>query len=167
ARRNFRVCNKVEHYDNGRLNCGRCEKCVRTMLAFLGAGTLQRGDAFTSAEVSEALVNRAASMSRKTFRYYPELIAPLEQIGRPDLARCISRKLDRYHRGNGWRGKVSRLRNKLADLDRKHLNGSLRLLKGLAPKRGGFLSAHAILESLETPLGKLAILPDFIRGVIL
>jgi hypothetical protein len=129
ALNNLRVCNKPELYEAGKLNCGRCEKCVRTMIGLLVAGALERARAFPATELTEEFVANTVRLYRTTFRYYAELITPLEKIGRHDLARCIKRKLDQYHRQAGLREKLAR---RIVAFDRRHLQGSLRRLKRFA-----------------------------------
>ncbi len=50
------------------LNCGKCEKCVRTMLALLALGVLHRSHAFPVNDVDEKLV---ASMDKLNDTSYP------------------------------------------------------------------------------------------------
>ncbi|HUI06225.1 MAG TPA: hypothetical protein VL486_04400 [Verrucomicrobiae bacterium] len=122
ALRHLRVCNAVEHYQAGRLNCGRCEKCLRTMIALLIAGKLDQTHVFQQTELSEELVREVAVLGRTNFRFWPELIAPLEQMGRHDLARGVRYALDRYEGGLGWKGALRRF-------DRRRLNGVLYSLR--------------------------------------
>ena len=42
----MRVCNETRAYSAERLNCGVCEKCMRTRLALLALGALDRATAF-------------------------------------------------------------------------------------------------------------------------
>jgi hypothetical protein len=137
---NLRVCNKPELYEAGKLNCGKCEKCTRTMLAMLAVGALERSEAFPSVKMSEEFVQETVDLSRKNYRYYPELVSALEERGRYDLARCIRRKLIQYHRGGDWRHKIAQVKRTVFEFDRDHLNGSLRRLKQFvhgSPSAGG------------------------------
>jgi len=121
ALQNLRVCNKSEYYRSDRLNCGECEKCVRTMLALLVVGALKRACTFPQTDVSEELLSQTR-LSDKVYPFYQELILPLQEIGRADLARCIERKLSPYRVEVGWK-------KRLAGFDRKYLNGNLIRLK--------------------------------------
>ena len=116
----LRVCNKVGAYRRGALNCGRCEKCVRTQLALLCAGALDRTSAFQSVDLSEAAVG-AAIFSESAYRSYQELIEPLRAIGRGDLARLAARKVARS-RGRDWRVHLARI-------DSRYLGGNLSRIK--------------------------------------
>lgn len=122
ALQHLRVCNaKYDQPDT--LNCGRCEKCVRTMLALLASGVLDRTRAFPEQDVSPELILEAATVDDASVETcWRDLIAPLTEKGRHDLVRAIERRLARYHdREPGLRAKIKRF-------DRKYLNGNLRRL---------------------------------------
>jgi hypothetical protein len=117
ALRHLRVCNLYKRYQADRLNCGRCEKCIRTMLALLALGVLDQTRAFPTQDVLEGQV---CSVNRTTAPFYEELLGPLGERGRHDLVRAIEHRLAEYHgRGPGLRTKVKRF-------GRKYLNGSLK-----------------------------------------
>lgn len=103
------------------INCGKCEKCLRTMTALLVHGKLDQCDTFplddltardldalritlprsslTSAE--RMLTDMPAIFTPHTVEMWRELIEPLERVGRSDLARVIVVKIgqyDRYHK---------------------------------------------------------------------
>ena len=111
ALKNIRVCNE---HPPGALNCGRCEKCVRTMLEFLVVGGLSRASAFPVNEVSRELLEEVLTV--ETLRYcvneYSELIEPLAERGRPDLSRVIQDRfvqLEKYlawEKEQDWKGAV-------------------------------------------------------------
>lgn len=118
----IRVCNITDKYGPDQLNCGQCEKCIRTMLALLALGALDKTRAFPPTELSEEMIRESVILHRKNYRFWPELIAPLEGIGRYDLARAIDYALARYHGEIGLRGSIRRF-------DRAHLHGGLSALK--------------------------------------
>jgi hypothetical protein len=99
ALENLRVCNRFLAYEPGKLNCGKCEKCVRTMLELLVLGKLGEAKAFPTDEVTPALVENAVRMMPRAGREYDtevkylELLAPLRHRGRSDLARILERKI--------------------------------------------------------------------------
>jgi hypothetical protein len=129
ALQNLRVCNKIEYYEEGSLNCGQCEKCVRTMLALLAIGKLDKIRSFPVDNVTEELCHEAVELRRMTFPHYHELLEPLEQRGRQDLVRIIESKISHYHKPEwrkNWKQKAAR---PILDFDTKYLNGSLRRLK--------------------------------------
>jgi hypothetical protein len=122
ALRNLRVCNQTSLYRPGRLNCGKCEKCVRTMLALSALGVLDQTRAFPQDDLSEETVRSAVRISYDIVHYYQELIAPLEEGGRHDLARAVERCIAIY------RDRESGLRAKIKRFDRRYLNGNLKRL---------------------------------------
>ncbi len=102
-------------------NCGHCEKCVRTMLELLVAGALDKSDAFPDDDVSAELVSSAVQIDSTVDAYYQELLAPLQAMGRSDLAQAIQEKLARF----AEREKQARSRVKAKQLDKKYLRGNL------------------------------------------
>lgn len=121
ALHNLRVCNKPDRYQPGRLNCGECEKCIRTMLELLAVGAFDRAPVFVRRELSAELIN-TLYMAPAVEPYYEELIHPLTEIGRPDLAGGIRQALARTRREVGLIGRLRKF-------DRDRLNGSLASLK--------------------------------------
>jgi hypothetical protein len=102
------------------MNCGRCEKCVRTRLALLTLGVLDQTSAFPADEITAELVTSTVRIrTAYSERFYGELITALADIGRRDLARVLKDKIARYYdREPGWKGKIKRF-------DRKYLHGHL------------------------------------------
>lgn len=94
ALHNMRVCNFPDNGDV--LNCGRCEKCARTMLALTVLDKLAESRAFAANDISADLVNTAVQLDKTSYPFYPELVRPLRQSGRPDLADAVQRKLRAY-----------------------------------------------------------------------
>lgn len=90
----MRVCNFPE--SAAQLNCGHCEKCLRTMLALVGLGKLNQTTAFAADDVSPELVETAVQLDRDILAYYPELAHLLHQAGRDDLANVLEKKLRHY-----------------------------------------------------------------------
>lgn len=130
----LRVCNKTELYQAGRMNCGKCEKCVRTMLALEALGVLKKTSAFSVREVTEDLVMKAVYLSKSTVPLYGELISPLEEAGRHDLAHAVERKLASYFKNR----RRQSLRQSIKEFDEKRLGGSLRRVQQLvSPRRIG------------------------------
>lgn len=116
---NIRVCGPNWPGDN----CGKCEKCVRTMLALLAAGVLDRSGAFPFDDVSAELVD-SVNIKRPVFGYaveddYLELLPALGRMGRMDLTRAIEDLLKRSRR------RRRKLVSVLREIDREHLNGIL------------------------------------------
>jgi hypothetical protein len=93
----IRVCWDTAAIPEGHVNCGRCPKCIRTMLEFLACGQLAHTKAFPRSEVTSDMLKSIAIRSDVEVEYFIELIAPLEERGRTDLAVIIRRKLWLFH----------------------------------------------------------------------
>jgi len=116
ALQNLRVCNKKKLIKPGALNCGQCEKCIRTMTGLLALGKLDKTPTFPKADVTENLLVTNAYIKHPPYGefYYRELIAPLAAKGRHDLVRGIEQIIARYHR-----------QERLKQIDRQFLKGNL------------------------------------------
>ncbi len=90
AFQNLRVC--LQNVPD-RLNCGWCEKCVRTMTALVALGCLDRTRAFVEDDVAPELLARAKMTINHREPFYAELVAPLRARGRHDLADVIETRL--------------------------------------------------------------------------
>jgi hypothetical protein len=87
---NFRVC--LANVPN-LLNCGRCEKCVRTMTELTAIGKLQDTRAFVEDSVTPEHFEGFDITIRGRDLFYRDLLAPLAAQGRQDLVDTIQRKL--------------------------------------------------------------------------
>ncbi|MGD1922434.1 MAG: hypothetical protein ACFCAD_28215 [Pleurocapsa sp.] len=118
ALKHLRVCNEKESYRQGNYNCGNCEKCVRTMTAFLSLNLLDRIATFKEKDVSkEKLVDTCYLSDSYEENCYRELIEPLSNLGRYDLVDGIHQIIRRYHEQD-LKGIVKRL-------DRLFFDGNL------------------------------------------
>lgn len=107
-------------------NCGVCEKCRRTMLALIAVGALERCQSFPARDLDEETVRSIQIVANNQSGFYAEMIEPLRQAGRSDLARGVEFALKRF------RGELG-LRGRLKGADRVFLNGALTSMKrGLA-----------------------------------
>lgn len=118
----MRVCNDTRGYADGRLNCGVCEKCVRTRLELLALGRLESASAFPVLPLSEEQVANSYIDDEYTASCYGELLDLLDAQGRADLRRGVTRALDRHRGETGLRGRLKRA-------DRIYLNGTLRTFR--------------------------------------
>jgi hypothetical protein len=116
----IRVCNQFK-YSAESLNCSQCEKCIRTMLALVALGKLDRARTFSRRDVSAELVMEKVHLARgrKSRRRsaYIELLKPLAQAGRDDLVRVIEHKLNELQ--------TVKWKPRLKYYDRKYLLGML------------------------------------------
>ena len=90
AFQNFRVClaNVAD-----RLNCGKCEKCVRTMTELVAIGALDKTHAFVENDVSPELFSGFKITIRHRAVFYEEMLPFLKERGRDDLVQTITRML--------------------------------------------------------------------------
>lgn len=89
---NFRVC--LANVKD-RLNCGKCEKCVRTMTELLAIGALQKTNAFVENDVSPELFSGFDITIRHRAPFYEAILPLLEERGRDDLVQTINRMLEK------------------------------------------------------------------------
>ncbi|MCF8090098.1 MAG: hypothetical protein K9K63_10510 [Desulfotignum sp.] len=90
AFQNFRVC--LANVPD-QLNCGRCEKCVRTMTELTALGLLHKTRAFEADEVTPEDIAQFDITIRVRPPFYRPLIPLLKKQGRKDLADTIERLL--------------------------------------------------------------------------
>jgi hypothetical protein len=121
ALQNLRVCTMNPP---GKLNCGRCEKCIRTMLELLVVDKLASTEVFPTRDVSAEMVAGIEIRNAMIDSFFRELIGPLQAKGRADLAKVIEEKSAQFHRYQAWveerdwKGAIKRW-------DRKYLGSSL------------------------------------------
>lgn len=110
ALHNLRVCTANQ---KDWLNCGECEKCLRTMVMLLALGKLDKSRAFRYHDISPELLRNLILPGSQVHVacYYKEAVEPLAKIGRYDLVRVLKNEL-------GTIGKIRRF-------DHRYLNGSL------------------------------------------
>jgi hypothetical protein len=131
ALKRLRVCNKTMSVRSEALNCGKCEKCIRTMLGLLALGVLHKVQVFPTHDVSADLV-RSVRLNHVSVRSYHELLAPLTEKGHKDLVSAIKAKINQYERSE----RLGHWKTQLKGLDRKYLNSRLvHLKRTMFPKR--------------------------------
>ncbi|MBA2490445.1 MAG: hypothetical protein H0V34_01650 [Gammaproteobacteria bacterium] len=133
ALQNIRVCNNPKDIKPGTLNCGRCEKCLRTKLALRACGKLEKTRAFPPTGASEASLlakqnfgNDVDYDAAKSF--YQELVEPLKQAGHRDVARDVERLIARSRAGRRralMKARVKRTKTTLKQIDSKLFGGNL------------------------------------------
>lgn len=118
ALQHLRVCNNVQRMQPGMLNCGNCEKCIRTMITLLALGKLDQTGVFPKVDLSEELLMRKVYVETPyKAACYRDLIVPLAAQGRHDLVRGIQRIIARGEAE--WWKRVPK------QLDRRFFNGNL------------------------------------------
>jgi hypothetical protein len=111
---------------DSRANCGRCEKCLRTMIALLAVSSLEQTKAFgDSAVTPEAIRQVDLSYDPNEFSFlWKPLERSMEEIGRRDLAAAIRRRLAESRRYLRWRAERD-WKGVLRRLDRRLLRGTV------------------------------------------
>ncbi|MFH2091574.1 MAG: hypothetical protein ABIJ31_04350 [Pseudomonadota bacterium] len=87
---NFRVC--LANVPD-RLNCGKCEKCVRTMTELTALGLLHKTRAFVEDEILPEDIARFDITIRVRPPFYRPMVPLLREQGRDDLAKVIEQQL--------------------------------------------------------------------------
>lgn len=90
AFRNFRVC--LANVPD-LLNCGQCEKCVRTMTELEALGLLHKTTAFKADTVRPGDISKFDITIRTRPPFYRPLVPLLRARGREDLARAIEEQI--------------------------------------------------------------------------
>jgi hypothetical protein len=93
ARRHLRVCWESPSGDN----CGRCLKCLRTMVALELDGTLPQIETFPAGGVDLARL-RSNHFLFRDGPYYEDLLGAAERAGRTDIAEAITAAFARTKR---------------------------------------------------------------------
>ena len=123
----LRSCNRATH---GSLNCGLCEKCVRTKLELLVLGRLEK-HLFEIDDVTARLAKSAVQINNSyTASCYRDLLVPLNEIGEFKIETILRHKLAMWH----LRGTLNSFVKGIAKVDSKYLNGLVRRIlikKGL------------------------------------
>jgi len=131
AMKGLRVCTRNLE---GVLNCGRCEKCVRTLLELLAVGASGYESAFAETEVTDRSMAVVRVDNHYLASFYRDMIAPLEARGMKDMALRLQRLL-RAYRVRCWimQHGGEALKQGLKKLDAAWLGGRLR--RAMAERR--------------------------------
>lgn len=122
ALQNLRVC---WTHPKDVLNCGKCDKCIWTMLELLAAGKLAQTRAFPVRDVSPELLETITIRSKFQESFYREMIDPLLAIGRDDLVHVIESKSIDFRKHLAWEEERD-WKGALKRLDRRVLGGKVR-----------------------------------------
>jgi len=77
------------------VNCGRCEKCVRTMVGLIICDALPRFRTFPVDDVTPEMIEGVEIHAKYDYLTVPEVIAGLACVGRIDLVQAIQAKAER------------------------------------------------------------------------
>ena len=134
ALNNLRVCNQGKRYESGKLNCGRCEKCIRTALELLAVDRLDRCAALPYDDVTADMVRQYGDIHDDYVRScFTDLIPALNRIGRMDLVRAVEHRMDIY---DAKKKGSKTLIEKIKEFDQQDLNRHLTRLKRKLTKDG-------------------------------
>jgi hypothetical protein len=96
---NLRVCNCAWKSNTHGLNCGVCNKCVRTTLALEALGKLKDNKSFHYDHLDCKTVKKAfRNLNEVSSRFLLELVDPLKAAGRDDLALTVKEHWENYQR---------------------------------------------------------------------
>jgi hypothetical protein len=113
--KNLLICS---NWNRTELNCGRCEKCVRTTAEFIALGKLDsspfRGRSLSAGEVRSIKLSSFVGVSA-----WEELISPLAAIGRNDLAEAAKEIAGDCRR----RKRIAAVKKAVREFDRRYLGG--------------------------------------------
>lgn len=103
------------------LNCGKCEKCLRTMTALAGMGRLAETREFPRGDVAPEEI-AALPISPHYAAYWSDILPLLGR--RPDLAAAVEARLEEARRSSGWLADAG-WKGALRRFDRRLLGGRL------------------------------------------
>jgi hypothetical protein len=89
-------CHQIKVLPKEKINCGYCEKCIRTMLGLLILGKLTEADAFMENDVTPEMINNIPIATEAKAIFLQSLIQPLENIGRQDLVQATKLKILKF-----------------------------------------------------------------------
>jgi hypothetical protein len=97
--------------DDGPLNCGRCRKCLATMMGLLTLGRLADSPSFPVHEITPGMLD-VIEVDRLVRGFHDELLEPLERIGRADLAEALRARIEAYEQSlrGPWRRRAHAVR---------------------------------------------------------
>lgn len=121
VRESLRVCFKNS---GGAYNCGRCEKCLRTMLSLEALGQLRL------VKTLPPVINPAAFdhlyLYKNQIRYFREGLDILERDGKqPELRAAVSACIARNTVRPGWHELLQRVKHELVQWDARTTGGRL------------------------------------------
>jgi hypothetical protein len=128
----LRVCYMNQR---GPYNCGKCEKCLRTMVGLYAAGVLDRAETFPS-EIDPSLLESLTIAGYDDAVFHQENVGALAARGlAPDLQHALGIALANAASRIAKPSAALRLRNRLDYLDHSYARGALRRIKAHATGR--------------------------------
>ena len=102
------VCLGIDTPSDGPVNCGTCNKCVRTMLGLVALGRLAAARQFPFDDLDVERVRDLPIADDLHVPYLEPMVAPLAAAGRSDLADALRLRLHRWNTRNSWRRRLGR-----------------------------------------------------------
>lgn len=96
GRQLMQPCHYITIPENGRINCGRCEKCIRTMLTLIGLGRMPEVTAFQDKQVPITRLFSFPLASRRKVALLMQSLPLLKGAGRFDLVWAIRVRIALY-----------------------------------------------------------------------
>ena len=129
ALKDMRCCNQSQKYDDDYVNCGKCEKCLRTMLALHALGRLDKAKCFRDPSVNPEKIKSLNPLSATSKIWWREFAPFLKKSDDPALYESVNTKVfgppDKINRQN----KLRRLKKAIGVIDEKVLGRRLRKIK--------------------------------------
>ena len=112
-------------FDGEALNCGVCEKCVRTRVSLLVTG-VEAPPTFPAGRVDAALIDSIPMVhsTRRLPYHWGELLRAARESGETEIAAAIERMIARQRSFNAWRNDLG-WKGAFRRLDRKLLGGAM------------------------------------------
>jgi len=129
ALNNLRCCNQVHKYDDEYINCGECEKCMRTMLALHVIGKLNETKSFRDSRITAEKINTLARLSKTSIIWWREFAPFIKESFDPDLYTAVNTKVFGARIGSASNQRLKALKEKFGKVDKKIFGGKIRSLK--------------------------------------
>lgn len=114
----LRACFKTERNSAGGWNCGRCEKCVGTMLTLQMDGRLEAATSFVPDHISVSDLSPDLKLTHASHRNYRRLAEGLDEHGYADLAAYLRERMAAAEQRT-----YSTMRSRLKRFDLAYLGG--------------------------------------------
>ena len=99
------------------------------MLALEASDALRRAAAFPVNDMTPELVNEAVKLTGNILVMYYELIEPLNESGRKDLAQAVESKIVEFYQNQKKEKWKKRTIDPIIEFDKKYFNGKIKKLK--------------------------------------
>lgn len=107
---NLRVCWRT----NKEYNCGKCEKCLRTMLNLIAAGCLERCSTFPNGVNEEDISIVLKNVDESTIAFAKENLDALYRVGaRPDIQRALKSIITKHDSKRNLKDRIKKIDSQL------------------------------------------------------